>query len=126
MGTQNEIPALQTEIEKERKKKVQCQHCSELFNAKYVKSHVHKCLLYEKFVRNGLQCSICSKSFESRKDVKQHIGHNHNNIITSANSATQNEIPALQTETGKKVSQNIPNPVPNIPSLLIIQPNTAN
>ena len=150
--TLNKSPAVETDIEKERKKKVQCQHCSELFNTKYIKNHAQKCHLYEKFVRNGLQCSICSKSFEARSDVKQHIGHHHNNLImkeigflnqsspenvfpniptlsmtqpTSANAATQNESPALKTEIGKTVSQNIPNPVPNIASLLMVQPNTA-
>ena len=52
------------EIEKERKKKVQCQHCSNLFTTEYIERHVQK----------------CRQSFERRTDVNQHIGHHHKEV----------------------------------------------
>ena len=67
--------------EKEAKKKVQCQHCSEVINKKYITSHAEKCQLYVKFIRSGLECSICGKRFERRRDLNQHLGHNHREIV---------------------------------------------
>ena len=64
-ATQNEIPAFRAiEIEKERKKQVKCQHCSNLFTTEYIERHVQK----------------CSKNFERRGDVNQHIGHHHKEV----------------------------------------------
>ena len=63
-ATLNESPAVETEIEKEKKKKVQCQHCSNLFTTEYIERHVQK----------------CSKNFEKRRDVNQHIGHHHKEV----------------------------------------------
>merc|ERR1712051_657693 len=144
-ATLNESPAVETEIEKERKKKVQCQHCSEVINKKYITSHDRKCRFYAKFVENGLVCSICRKHFEKRRDLHHHLGHNHKEIVFLNEKSTENVIPniptismtqptltctlinsALQTKIGKTLSQNIPNPVPNSPSLPIMQPKPAN
>ena len=80
-ATHTESPDLETEIEKEAKKKMQCQHCSEVINKKYITSHADKCQFYVKFIRNGLECSICSKRFERRRDLNQHLGHNHREIV---------------------------------------------
>ena len=33
--------------------------------------------MYSKLIINGVQCSICSKVFETRRNVNQHIGHQH-------------------------------------------------
>merc|ERR1712051_671237 len=144
-ATLNESPAVETEIEKEKKKKVQCQHCSEVINKKYITSHARKCQFYAKFVENGLVCSICRKHFEKRRDLHHHLGHNHKEMVFLNQKSTENVIPniptismtqptltctlinsALQTKIGKTVSQNIPNPVPNSPSLPIMQPKPAN
>merc|ERR1712008_151156 len=115
-ATQNEIPALQTEIEKEWKKKVQCQHCSNFFTTEYIERHVQKCQLYEKIIQNGLECSICTKRFEKKCDVKKHIFDNHREMVDLSLSSTQ--ISSTKISSTK-------NSFANIPSLMG-QPNTAN
>ena len=60
----------------EKKKKIQCNHCLDLFNLKYIKGHSRSCERYKKF-RNGSQCCICMKKFDRPGAVNQHIGHHH-------------------------------------------------
>ena len=89
-------------IKAKRIKKSQCLHCSEIFTNSSIKSHSENCQFYAKLIKNGLQCSVCSKSFESRKDVNRHIGHNHkeafSEIKQKSNLENKNE---LSTQEGQ-------------------------
>ena len=89
-------------VKAKRIKKSQCLHCSEIFTNSSIKSHSENCQFYAKLIKNGLQCSVCSKSFESRKDVNRHIGHNHkeafSEIKQKSNLENTNE---LSTQEGQ-------------------------
>ena len=63
-----------------KRKKQQCIHCSEIINYNYIKRHSENCHVYTKLVINGVQCSVCSKVFETRRNVNQHIGHHHKEL----------------------------------------------
>ena len=58
-------------------KKNRCPYCFETYHKDSIKRHSNQCGLYQKFVRNGSECSICMKTFESRKDLNGHIGRRH-------------------------------------------------
>ena len=85
-----------------KRKKQQCIHCSEIINYNYIKRHSENCQFYAKLIKKGLECSVCSKSFESRKDVNRHIGHNHkeafSEIKQKSNLENTNE---LSTQEGQ-------------------------
>ena len=57
--------------------KNQCEYCFETKHKDSIKRHSNLCGLYQKFVRNGSECSVCMKSFESRKELNGHIGRRH-------------------------------------------------
>ena len=57
--------------------KNQCPYCLETYHKDSIKRHSNNCGLYQKFVRNGSECSVCMKTFESRKDLNGHIGRRH-------------------------------------------------
>ena len=67
--------------------KNQCEYCFETKHKDSIKRHSNLCGLYQKFVRNGSECSVCMKTFESRKELNGHIGRRHkkelNEIIKS-------------------------------------------
>ena len=58
-------------------KKNQCAYCFETYHKDSMKRHSNLCGLYQKFVRNGSECSVCMKTFESRKELNGHIGRKH-------------------------------------------------
>ena len=58
-------------------KKNQCAYCFETYHKDSIKRHSNRCGLYQKFVRNGSECSICMEKFESRKELNGHIGRRH-------------------------------------------------
>ena len=58
-------------------KKNRCPYCFETYHKDSIKRHSNLCGLYQKFVRNGSECSICMKTFESRKELNGHIGRRH-------------------------------------------------
>ena len=45
-----------------------CLHCDEMKHVRSLKTHAEKCEKYRKFVKNGTDCGICSRSFESKTD----------------------------------------------------------
>ena len=57
--------------------KNQCPYCLETYHKDSIKRHSNNCGLYQKFVRNGSECSICMKTFESRRELNGHIGRRH-------------------------------------------------
>ena len=83
-------------------KKSQCLHCSEIFTNRSIKSHSQNCQFYAKLIKNGLECSVCLKSFESREAVNRHIGHNHKEALSEikqkSNLENKNE---LSTQEGE-------------------------
>ena len=105
--------------EAKKRKKSQCLHCSEIFTNSSIKSHSENCQFYAKLINNGLQCSVCSKSFESRKDVNRHIGHNHkeafSEIKQKANLSHKKEL----SEFLKSPNMNLPNETSANPGLEI-------
>ena len=68
-------------------KKNKCPYCFETYHKDSIKRHSNFCGRYQKFVRNGSECSVCMKTFESRKELNGHIGRRHkkelNEIIKS-------------------------------------------
>ena len=58
-------------------KKNQCPYCFETYHKDSIKRHSNICGLYQKFVRNGSECSVCMKTFESRRELNGHIGRRH-------------------------------------------------
>merc|ERR1719319_1525348 len=42
-----------------------------------MKRHTMSCPTYQKLIRNGSECIVCSRQFESRKMLYSHIGKNH-------------------------------------------------
>ena len=58
-------------------KKNRCPYCFETYHKDSIKRHSNICGLYQKFVRNGSECSVCMKTFESRRELNGHIGRRH-------------------------------------------------
>ena len=60
-----------------------CPHCDEMKHVRSLKAHAEKCEKYRKFVKNGTDCVICSRSFESKgtKALYMHLSHSHKNEI---------------------------------------------
>ena len=91
--------------ESKKRKKIQCPHCSEIFDSHSIKRHSDNCHVYAKLVKNGLQCRVCSKSFKRRRDLNQHIGHHHKDVLKefvpflngvlfkNTNPSNENQIP---------------------------------
>ena len=65
-----------------KRKKQQCIHCSEIINYNYIKRHSENCHVYTKLIINGVQCGVCSKVFETRRNVNQHVGHHHKELCS--------------------------------------------
>ena len=62
--------------------KNRCAYCFETYHKDSIKRHSNRCGLYQKFVRNGSECSVCMKTFESRKELNDHIGRRHKKELT--------------------------------------------
>ena len=78
------IPVTETSAkpdESMKRKKIQCPHCSEIFDSHSIKRHSDNCNVYAKLIKNGLDCRVCSKSFKRRRDLNQHIGHHHKDVL---------------------------------------------
>merc|ERR1712008_647927 len=120
------------EIEEEREEKVPCLNCFELFDTEYIKKHTQTCHLYEKIIQNGLEYSICTKSFKRKCDVKKHIFDSHREMVELNLSSTQissTQIISTQRSSTQISSTQISstqNIMANIPSLLMVQRNVAN
>ena len=56
-------------------------HCSKIFDSQTLTKHSNNCHVYEKWVKNGLECLVCSRSFKRRRDFNFHIGHHHKDVI---------------------------------------------
>ena len=72
---------VEKEGKKKKRKQIECKSCLKLINNSTIKKHSEKCQLYEKVIQNGLECSICSKTFDSKISLKQHINAKHNEIL---------------------------------------------
>ena len=57
--------------------KNQCAHCFETYHKGSIWRHSKLCELYQKFTINGSECSVCQKTFKSRKELNGHIGRKH-------------------------------------------------
>ena len=86
-------------------KKSQCLYCSEIFTNSSIKSHSQNCQFYSKLIKNGLECSVCSKSFESRKDVNRHIGHNHKEAFSEIKQKSNLENNVCEQEIDIKLEK---------------------
>ena len=58
-----------------------CPHCNEMKHARSLKAHAERCEKYRKFVKNGTDCVLCSRSFELTSTLYQHLSHTHKNEI---------------------------------------------
>ena len=60
-----------------------CPHCNEMKHVRSLKAHAERCEKYRKFVKNGTDCGICSKSFESKGTsvLYMHLGTMHKNEL---------------------------------------------
>ena len=96
-------------IKAKRMKKSQCLHCSEIFTNSSIKRHSENCQFYAKLIKKGLECSVCSKSFESRKDVNRHIGHNHKEAFSEIKQKSNLENKNELSEFCKKTKMDLPN-----------------
>ena len=60
-----------------------CPHCDEMKHVRSLKTHAEKCEEYRKFVKNGTDCVICSRSFESKGTTAlyMHLTRSHKNEL---------------------------------------------
>ena len=58
-------------------KKAQCGHCADMIPTGNLKTHTLSCMFYQKLIKNGLDCIVCTKTFKSRKMLYSHIGKIH-------------------------------------------------
>ena len=60
-----------------------CPYCDEMKHVRSLKAHAEKCEKYRKFVKNGTDCGICSRSYESKGTpaLYQHLNHTHKNEL---------------------------------------------
>ena len=65
----------------ENVKKAQCEFCADMIHVSQLKRHKMSCQTYQKLIRNGSECIVCSRKFESRKMLYSHIGKNHKAAI---------------------------------------------
>ena len=71
-----------TPISDEKKENYRkCPHCDEMKHIRSLKAHAEKCEKYRKFVKNGTDCVICSRSFELTTALYQHLSHTHKNEL---------------------------------------------
>ena len=86
--------------------KNRCAYCFETYHKDSIKRHSNRCGLYQKFVRNGSECSVCMKTFESRKELNEHIGRRHkkelNEITKSEGMYLFFSLSRLAIRKGKK------------------------
>ena len=61
----------------ETTQRAKCTFCSGMYRKDSIKRHSMNCELYQKLIKNGSECSVCEKTFEFRKELNQHIRHNH-------------------------------------------------
>ena len=61
----------------EKVKKTQCGFCADMIHVQSIKKHTMSCQTYQKLIRNGSECIVCSRQFESRKMLYSHIGKIH-------------------------------------------------
>jgi uncharacterized C2H2 Zn-finger protein len=100
-------------------KKLQCLHCSEIFTKRAIKSHSQNCQIYSKLIKNCLECSVCSKSFESRKALNRHIGHNHKEAFSEIKQKSNLENKNEFSEFCQKPKMDLSNERSAIPGLEI-------
>ena len=63
--------------EPKKAKKAQCGHCADMIPTGSLKKHTMSCVFYQKLIKNGLDCIVCTKTFQSRKLLYSHIGKIH-------------------------------------------------
>ena len=102
-------------------KKSQCLHCSEIFTNSSIKSHSQNCQFYTKLIKNGSECSVCSKSFESRKALNRHIGHNHKEAFSEIKQKSNLENKNELSEICQKPKMDLPNETSANPGLEILK-----
>ena len=68
-------------ITEEKVKKAQCGICNDMIHIVAIKKHTKSCQNYQKLIRNGSECIVCSKNFESRKLLYSHIGKIHKHKV---------------------------------------------
>ena len=64
-------------ITEEKVKKALCGFCADMIHVGALKIHTMSCQTYQKLIRNGSECIVCSKQFESRRMLYSHIGKIH-------------------------------------------------
>ena len=88
-----------------KRKKQQCIHCSEIINYNYIKRHSENCHVYTKLIINGVQCGVCSKVFETRRNVNQHVGHHHKDLCSEIRQKMNLDSPTKKsTKPGSEIS----------------------
>ena len=78
------IPVTETSAksdESRKRKNIQCPHCFEIYDSHSYDSHSNNCHVYEKLVKNDLECGVCFRSFKKRRYLNQHIGHQHKDVL---------------------------------------------
>ena len=58
-------------------KKARCGSCADMIHVGSMKRHTMSCPTYQRLIRNGSECIVCSRKFESRKMLYSHIGKIH-------------------------------------------------
>ena len=91
--------------ESRKRKTIQCPHCSEIYDSHSYDRHSNNCHVYEKLVKNDLECGVCFRKFKKRRYLNQHIGHQHKDVLKefvpflsgvlfkNTNSKNENQIP---------------------------------
>ena len=77
MGKNDTLEQSKENITEEKVKKAQCGYCTGMIHIAAIKKHTRSCQNYQKLIRNGSECIVCSKMFESRKLLYSHIGKIH-------------------------------------------------
>ena len=68
-------------ITEDKAKKELCGSCSDMIHVGSMKNHTKSCQTYQKLIKNGSECIVCSRQFESRKMLYSHIGKNHKTAL---------------------------------------------
>ena len=77
MDQNDTLEQSQENITGEKVKKEQCEFCADMIHISSIKKHKMSCQTYQKLIRNGSECIVCSRQFESRKMLYSHIGKIH-------------------------------------------------
>ena len=77
MDQNDTLEQSEEDIAAEKVKKAKCGSCADMIHVGSMKRHTMSCPTYQKLIRNGSECIVCSRQFESRKMLYSHIGKIH-------------------------------------------------